>query len=483
MVSSPVGGGEAGEGRPGYGEGYSCEVLAIGTELLLGQVVDTNSAWIGERLAAAGISCYFQAKVGDNQARIVAAMRAALSRADAVVCCGGLGPTPDDITREAVAEVMGVPLERIPDLEAMLAGRFAGREVPASNYRQADVPRGATPIWPTTGTAPGLICPVGPKVIYALPGVPAEMREMLERAVVPDLKRRAPDQGVICSRYLRVWGVPESKVAELLAPRLAALEAVGNPTIAFLASSTEGVRVRVTARAGGTPPTPAAPGAPGRSPAEAHLAPAERARRLLDAEEANLRALLGEAVGGVDDEGLEVSVARLLQDRGLRLAVAESLTGGGVAARLTRVAGASSWFVGGVVAYADQAKRELLGVRSERVVSEQAAREMAAGVAQLLGADVGLSLTGVAGPADQEGWPVGTVFVGLSYPAPGQVAGAPAPAGSQATATVPAKPPSTGRITSRAVQLSLPGDRQLVRERAATSALDLLRRQLLQDRA
>ncbi len=372
-----------------------CEVLAIGTELLLGQVIDTNSAWIGEHLAEAGIACYEQTKVGDNHARIVAALRAALGRGSDVICCGGLGPTQDDITREAIAEVMGVALRREPELVSGLKVRFAGREIPEMNYKQADVPVGASPILASAGTAPGLICPVGNNVVYAVPGVPSEMREMVGGTIVPDLVRRSGQQATIRSRFLRVWGMTESKVAEVVSPRVAALEAPGSDTtIAFLASATEGVRVRITVRANG-------------NDAEA------AAMQLLDKEEAELRALLGEAVGGVDDEGIEVVVGRLLAEAGLRLAVAESLTGGMVAARLTSVPGASNWFAGGIVSYGEDVKRSLLSVSPGPVVSEGAAAEMASGVRDLLKADVGLSLTGVAGPTSQDDQPVGTVFVGL----------------------------------------------------------------------
>src|SRR5579875_1171717 len=412
-----------------------CEVLAIGTELLLGQVVDTNSAWIGEQLALAGISCHYQAKVGDNHGRIVAAVRQALERADALICCGGLGPTQDDITREALAEVMGVGLRRDPGVQARLAERFRGRHVPASNWKQADVPEGASLIAASTGTAPGLVCPIGgpagPKVIYAVPGVPAEMREMVGGYVVPDLVRRSGEQATIRSRSLRVWGLPESQVAEMVAPRLEALEGTST-TIAFLANVTEGVRVRVTTRASG-------PGAE------------EAALRQLDAEEAALRDILGDAVGGVDDQGLEVVVGELLASARWRLALAESLTGGLVAARLTSVPGASEGFAGGIVSYGSDVKHALLGVGEVPVVSEVAAREMAAGAARLLGADAGLALTGVAGPEAQEGQPVGTVFVGVALPGQG----------------------------ASATQLNLSGNRQLVRERAGTYSLDLLRRALL----
>ena len=423
-----------------------CEVLAIGTELLMGQVVDTNSSWIGEHLAAAGMACFYQAKVGDNHARIVAALQAALDRADAVICCGGLGPTQDDITREAIAEVMGVALRRDPGIVVALKERFKGRDVPDTNYKHADVPVGALTITPVIGSAPGLICPVrgpaGDKVIYAVPGVPSEMREMVEGTIVPDLVRRAGEMATIRSRFLRVWGVPESKVAEIVAPRLEALE--GSPTtIAFLASATEGVRVRVTTRATGG-------------------SAAAAAERALDMEEAQLRALLGAAVGGVDSEGLELVVGRLLVRAGWRLAVAESLTGGMVGARLTAVPGASDWFAGGIVAYGSDVKRELLGVGPGPVVSERAAREMALGVARLLGAEIGLSLTGVAGPAPQDDQPAGTVFIGLAGLPGDGVAANRAP----------------GAPGVRATQLSLRGQRPAVREIAATSALDYLRRAL-----
>ncbi len=411
---------------------FNCEVLAIGSELLLGQVVDTNSSWIGARLAEAGIDCYYQAKVGDNQARIVAAVRQGLDRADAVICCGGLGPTQDDITREALAEVMGVPLRRDAALEAGLRERFKGREVPETNYRQADVPEGARPITALTGTAPGLVCPVGAKVVYAVPGVPAEMREMVGGPVVDDLVGRSGEKATVRSRFLRVWGMPESKVAEVVAPRVTALEGTAT-TIAFLANISEGVRVRITTRATG--------------PEAGALALAA-----LDAEEAELRALLGGFVGGVDDEGLEVVVGRLLQRSGLRLGLAESLTGGMVAARLTSVPGASRWFTGAVVSYSDAVKRDRLGVGPGTVVSEDAARRMAAGALEALGADIALSLTGVAGPELQDGQPVGTVYFGL--------------------ATKDGPEPEVHHA------LLSGGNRQLVRERAATQGLDLVRRLL-----
>ncbi|MBV8295601.1 MAG: competence/damage-inducible protein A, partial [Acidimicrobiia bacterium] len=199
-----------------------CEVVAVGTELLLGQIVDTNSAWIGEHLALIGVDSHFQTKVGDNQARIVLAIRSALARSDAVVVCGGLGPTQDDITRDAIAEVMKIPLVRDASMIETIRGFFGarGREMADSNMRQADLPEGATFIPQRRGTAPGLICPVGHKVVYAVPGVPHEMVEMMERAVLPDLKARSGEDAVILSRTLRTWGLAESTLAEMISSRV-----------------------------------------------------------------------------------------------------------------------------------------------------------------------------------------------------------------------------------------------------------------------
>jgi len=413
------------------------EVLAVGTELLLGQIVDTNSAWMGEQLALAGVDSHFHQAVGDNQARIVLALRTALARSDGVVVCGGLGPTHDDITRQAIAEVMNVALVRDPEILERIRTMFAtrGRAMPDSNGRQADVPAGATVIPQQQGTAPGLICPVGHKVVYALPGVPHELFEMFTRGVLPDLRRRtaaAGETGVIASRVVRTWGMSESGLAELLAPRIAALDAAGPAvTMAFLASGMEGIKVRLTAKA-------ADPG---------------RAASLLDAEEAEVRALAKDVVFGVDDDTMESALAAVLVARGLTLGLAESLTGGLVASRLVNVVGAGDWFRGAVVSYASDVKHDVLDVPPGPVVSQPAARAMAEGARRVLGAAVGLALTGVAGPDSQEGVAPGTVFIGVAGP------------GSAADA----------------VEIRLPGDRERVRQFAAISALDLLRRRLLSE--
>jgi len=409
-----------------------CEVVAVGTELLLGQIVDTNSAWLGEQLALSGIDCHHQVKVGDNGPRIVAALRQALERSDAVLVCGGLGPTQDDITREAIAEVLGVPLELDDDVAARIEAMFAsrGRRMPANNLRQAEVPKGATPIRePQPGTAPGLVCPApGGKVLYAVPGVPYEMQRIVGQAILPDLRRRSGQTSVILSRTLRTWGESESGLAERLAGRIAELDRTGAATLAFLASGIEGLKVRLTVKA----PDDAA------------------ARAILTAEEQELRALLGPIVFGTDDDTMESVVAAALAARSMTIGFAESLTGGLIASRFTDVAGVSGVFRGGIVSYASQVKHDLLDVPEGPVVSAASAEAMAAGVRRLLDADVGLATTGVAGPAEQDGQPVGTVFVGVAI-------------GDDAPASV---------------ELHLPGDRRRIREFSAISALDLLRRRL-----
>ena len=409
-----------------------CEVVAVGTELLLGQIVDTNSSWIGEQLALAGIDSHFQTKVGDNQTRIVQALRTALSRSDAVICCGGLGPTQDDITREAIADVMNVPLVRdqaiVDRIREMFSSR--GREMAANNARQADVPVGASVIEQVRGTAPGLVCPVGHKVIYAVPGVPHEMKEMLDRAIIPDLKVRAGTTATILSRTLRTWGLAESTLAEKLGPRLEELDKTpGGCTIAFLASGIEGIKVRLTVKSDDD----------------------QSAKALLTAEEAVIRSLLGDVVFGVDDETMEAAVGHLLRAQGLSLGLAESLTGGLVGSRLTNVVGASDWFRGSIVAYDSRVKFDVLDVPEGPVVSADAAAAMAVGARRVLHADVGLAITGVAGPAEQDGMPPGTVFFGLAMP---------------------------GDDKGEATKVTMPGDRDRVRQFSTISLLDMLRHRL-----
>jgi nicotinamide-nucleotide amidase len=289
------------------------------------------------------------------------------------------------------------------------------------------VPVGATVIPQTRGTAPGLICPVGDGVAYLVPGVPHEMREMVTRAVLPDLRRRGGVESVIASRVLRTWGESESGLDERLRPVIDRLEVDGGVTLAFLASGWEGIKVRLTARA----PTAGAVAA------------------VLDPVEAEVRSILGSIVFGTDEDTMESVVLDLLRARGLTLGLAESVTGGLVAARLTDVAGASDVLRGAIVSYASEVKFDLLGVEPGPVVNEGTAMAMASGARRVLGADVGLGLTGVAGPSEQDGMPVGTLCIGLAF-------------GEELTATT----------------VRLPGQRLQMRQFSVISSLDLLRRRL-----
>jgi nicotinamide-nucleotide amidase len=371
------------------------EVVGVGTELLLGQIANTNARWIGERLAEIGAHVLFQQVVGDNLDRIVDVLGLAASRADVVILTGGLGPTEDDITRDAIARFMGVPLERDGSLERWLRDRFAGfadGAMPENNLRQADVPRGARVIENRIGSAPGLIADLpGGGRAYAVPGVPGEMRDMVRGTVLPELAAEI-GAAVVRSRILRCVGIGESRVAEILADLFAASS---NPSLAYLASAGE-VKVRLTAEA------------PDVEHAEAEMAPlaAEVLRRL------------GDVVFTLDDESLEQAVARLLLASGRRLACAESLTGGSLGARLTAAEGASKVFVGSAVVYTAEAKERVLGVsratiEGPGVVSRECALEMAVGVRRLYEADLALSLTGAAGPEPHDGAEPGTVWIGL----------------------------------------------------------------------
>lgn len=407
-----------------------CEIIAIGTELLLGQIVDTNSSWLGQELALAGIDSVHQSKVGDNLERIVDSIRLALGRSDAVILCGGLGPTQDDITREAIAEVMGVSLVRDHEIGEKIRELFTsrGREMTQNNLRQADRPEGASLIPEMPGTAPGLICPINNQVIYAVPGVPHEMRTMVKGTVISDLKHRAGFTSAIRSRVLRTWGRTESGLAEMLADRIRELDQLGTATLAFQASGIEGLKVRITVKA----------------------ADEESANAVIADEEKRVRHILGDCVFGIDDETMESVVLDLLRERSMRLAVAESVTGGLVGARLAAVPMASEVLTGTMVAYSKDLAAKWFEMPPGPIVSREAVMAMANGVRQALNAEVGLAVTGVASPSKSSDLPVGTVFFGLAI-------------GDQIDA----------------VSAAMPGDRNRIREYSVINLLNFLRRELL----
>ncbi len=406
------------------------EIVAVGTELLLGQIANTNARWMSEHLAEVGVDVHHHQVVGDNVERIVAALRIALDRADVVLVTGGLGPTGDDVTREAIAEALGAPLVRRPELEQMLRDKFSlfGGSMPESNLQQADVPAGARYLWPERGTAPGLACRVPDgTLLYAMAGVPAEMRETMETTVLPELARTA--RAAVRSQVIRCIGIGESAVAERLQDLFASWR---NPTVAYLAGTGQ-VKVRVTAKADS------------EDDVEALLEP------LVE----EITGRLGDVVFSTQDEELEAVVGLLLRNAGATLGCAESLTGGGLAAALTAVPGASVYVRGSVVAYASEVKIAVLGVSPDTistrgVVSEACAREMAAGARRLLGSDLGVAVTGAAGPETHGGMPVGTVWIAID-----------------------------ANEGSHAFGKRLPGDREMVRRRTELAALDLLRRWLL----
>lgn len=404
------------------------EIVGVGTELLLGQIANTNARWMSERLAAVGVDVLYHQVVGDNAERIETTLRLALSRTDVVLVTGGLGPTRDDITRDVLATVLGVGMVRHAEIERYLRKRFAGSgaQMPASNLRQADVPEGCRFVMPERGTAPGLAARIDGARIYAVPGVPAEMREMMESTILPELAALTGE--TIVSRTIRCTGIGESRIGEILDDLFGGSE---NPSVAYLASLGE-VKIRLTAKAAGD------------EKAASMIAPLlkEIARRL------------GDVVFTTEDESLEQVVARLAVSAGTTIACAESLTGGGVAERLTFVEGASAFFAGSAVVYQPGAKRDVLGVRQETidgpgVVSRECALEMAAGARRVFDADLAVSLTGAAGPEPHDGAAPGTVWLGLD-----------------------------AEGVSHARSLRLTGERDQVRRWSQQAGLDLLRRHL-----
>lgn len=408
------------------------ELLTIGTELLLGQIVDTNASWMAQRLAEAGVDVFYKSTVGDNWRRIDAAIRLAMSRADVVLMTGGLGPTEDDLTREVLAAVLGRPLRLDPQVLAAIEQRFAHRRVamPENNRKQAMVPEGAEVLHNPRGTAPGLWVRHGECALVCMPGVPSEMRPMLLDQVIPRIRANFGIQSRIVSRVLKTCGISESTLDQRIGDYFRDMR---NPTIGVLAHAGE-IHVRLTCKGDDLGEIAA----------------------MLDALEGTIRARLGHLIFGRDEEKLEAVVGRLLRERKATLAVAESCTGGLVASRLTDIAGSSDYFERGVVAYSPGAKECLLSVPPSLIerhgaVSLDVARAMAAGVRRMSGTTLGLATTGIAGPGGgTPEKPVGLVCVALAW---------------------------DGGDGAR--EFRLLGDREQVKYRGAQMALEMLRRHLL----
>ena len=354
----------------------SAEILAVGTEVLLGDLVDTNTAWLSARLAALGVSVYRHVTVGDNKQRIVAALLEASSRADLVITTGGLGPTSDDLTNECLGLAAGRQMVEYPEARRHVDEMFArfGREPTSSNYKQALFPEGSRLIPNPLGTAMGALLELDGALVATFPGVPIEMKRMFGETLEPFIKQRT--EGSIVSRTLWFTGIGESALAEKVQDLLDA----SDPTVAPLAGQGK-VRLRVTARA----------------------ASLEEAEKRIEPVAEEILNRLKKYYFGEDDETLEGVVGRLLTEKGATLALAESCTGGLLAKRLTDRAGSSAYFVEGLVTYSNEAKERLLGVPHELLVeygavSAPVARAMAEGVREDADTDYGLSITGVAGP-------------------------------------------------------------------------------------
>lgn len=405
----------------------SAEIITVGTELLLGQLVDTNTATIAACLAEIGIDVFREASVGDNEGRIAQAVTEALARADVVICAGGLGPTVDDLTREGIVASVGTELVLDPEVVFDLRAFFAsfGRQMSPNNARQAMFPKGAKILENPKGTAPGFALAVGDKLVISLPGPPREMEPMLRDHVVPLLSETFGLGQTIATRVLRTSGVSESEIDAKIGDLF---RASVNPSIAVLAHVGE-VHVKITAKA------------PSR----------EAAAALIDQLEAEIRRRLGDCIFSSDGSSLAAVVGAELRARGWTIATAESCTGGLIGSMITAVPGASEYYRGGVIAYSNEAKTALLDVAAATIelhgaVSEEVASAMALGAKSALGAHVGLAVTGIAGPAGgSEQKPVGLVYIAVAS--------------------------QDGRLEARRLHLS--GDRESVARRGALAALML----------
>jgi nicotinamide-nucleotide amidase len=412
----------------------SAEVICVGTELLLGDILNSNARYLAIELAALGVPHFYQTVVGDNLDRVHQAIEIASARSSILIFTGGLGPTPDDLTTEAIASYFKTPLVEHPEVIANIERKFAqiGREMTSSNRKQALQPAGAQLLPNPSGTAPGMIWqPRAGLTILTFPGVPRELYRMWRDTAVPFLKTQGYGQNSIYSRSLHFFGVSESALAE----KVNHLFDSTNPTVAPYAGNGQ-VRLRVAAKAS--------------SEAAAQL--------LIEPVVAEIKQIAGDDYFGSDDDTLASVVGELLRAKGQTLAVAESCTGGGLGQMLTEIPGSSDYFMGGIISYANRVKIDLLGVDPEALdtqgaVSEIVARQMAAGVKAKLATDWAISITGIAGPGGgTDTKPVGLVYIGIAAP-DGSVEGIKYLLGSQR-------------------------DRDLIRLMSAAQGLNLLRRRL-----
>lgn len=376
---------------------HTAEIIAVGTELLLGNIVNTNARDISQALSSVGVNVFWHTVVGDNPQRLKETLDIARRRADIIITTGGLGPTYDDLTKQTICEAFGKPLVLHPDILETIRVYFEKNvhmKMPSNNVQQAELPEGCTVFDNSVGTAPGCAFEADGVHVLMLPGPPFEMLTMLKNHVVPYLRRLSSE--VIVSHDIMTFGLGESPMEELLREKMSHME---NPSLATYAKPSE-VRLRATAKAAS------------QEEAEAMLAPVVK----------EVTDFLGDYVYGVDVPGLENACMALLKERGLTFATAESCTGGRVAERITALPGASAVYRGGVVSYWTGVKADVLGVPAEMLdtygaVSEQTAKAMAQGARRITGADIAVSVTGVAGPdPDERGVPVGIVYIGLATP-------------------------------------------------------------------
>lgn len=411
-----------------------CELISVGTELLLGNIVNTNTQFLAEKCALLGLSMYHQVTVGDNRERLTQVIRTALDRSDIVILTGGLGPTEDDLTKEVCAEVMGFSLAQDPHTRQMIESYFKNniyKEIPDNNWKQAIVPQGAIVLDNHNGTAPGLILEKDNKTAILLPGPPNELIPLFNEQVYPYLEKLRPE--VIRSQMVKVCGIGESQVEDKL---LDLIDSQTNPTIATYAKTGE-VHLRITASAATT----------------------EEADSMIKPVVKEIKKRLGDAVYSTkENESLEMAVVRLLKKNGLTVTTAESCTGGMLAARLVNVPGVSDVYREGYITYSNKAKRRLLDVNKSTLkkygaVSEQTAREMAIGGVFANGADVCVATTGIAGPdGGTEEKPVGLVYISCYL---------------------------KDKVTVERFQFK--GNREKIREQTVVKAMDLLRRSILKN--